>query len=79
MTIFIFVLIAFGIMNIIHHITMIEQLKHVKRNQLDMLDSLENIEEDMLVYAEEDMKAIFTEIKNIKQSINNINYQTRNQ
>ena len=41
MTILIFVLFAFGIMNIIHHITMIEQLKDVKRNQHDILDALE--------------------------------------
>ena len=41
MTIFIFVLIAFGVMNMIHHITMIEQLKAVKRNQHDILDCLE--------------------------------------
>ena len=41
MTIFIFVLIAFGVLNIIHHITMIEQLKAVKQNQSDILDALE--------------------------------------
>ena len=41
MTILIFVLIAFGNLNIIHHITMIEQLKAVKRNQHDILDALE--------------------------------------
>ena len=41
MTILIFVLFAFGIMNIIHHITMIEQLKEVKRKQHDILDALE--------------------------------------
>ena len=44
MTIFIFVLIAFGILNIIHHITVIEQLKVVKRNQHDILDALEYLE-----------------------------------
>ena len=46
MTILIFVLFAFGIMNIIHHITMIEQLKTIKRNQHDILDALEYWEDD---------------------------------
>ena len=44
MTVLIFVLFAFGILNIIHHITVIEQLKVVKRNQHDILDALEYLE-----------------------------------
>ena len=47
MTIFIFVLIAFGIMNMIHHITIIEQIKAVKRNQHDILDYLENMDDSI--------------------------------
>ena len=46
MTILIFVLFAFGILNIIHHLTVIEQLKAVKRNQYDILDALEYWEND---------------------------------
>ena len=63
MTIFIFVLIAFGIMNMIHHITMIEQLKAVKRNQFDIIEYLD--------YVDDDMVAIYDELKDIKQSIQN--------
>ena len=63
MTIFIFVLIAFGIMNMIHHITMIEQLKVVKRNQFDIIEYLD--------YVDDDMVAIYDELKDIKQSIQN--------
>ena len=61
MTILIFVLIAFGIMNIIHHLTVIEQLKAVKRNQYDTIDYLDSIDDDMV--------AIYDELKDIKQSI----------
>jgi hypothetical protein len=46
MTILIFVLIAFSILNIIHHLTVIEQLKIVNRNQHDILDALEYWEDD---------------------------------
>jgi len=42
----IFFLFAFGIMNIIHHVTVIEQLKVVKRNQNDILDALEYWKDD---------------------------------
>ena len=63
MTIFIFVLIAFGILNIIHHITMIEQLKAVKRNQSDIIEYLDCVDDDMV--------AIYDELKDIKQSIQN--------
>ena len=55
-------LFAFGILNIIHHITIIEQLKAVKRNQLALLDVLETIDDDMITYNDE--------LKDIKQSIN---------
>ena len=61
MTIFIFVLIAFGILNIIHHITMIEQLKAVKRNQSDIIEYLDRVDDDMVI--------IYEELKDIKQSI----------
>lgn len=71
MTIIIIVLLAFLTLNIIHHLTIIEQLKAVKRNQLDLLDYLEDI--DM------DYKTIDDELSNIKQLINNISYTNRNQ
>ena len=61
MTILIFVLIAFGILNIIHHITMIEQLKEVKRIQYDFLDCLGDIDCDMITLQDE--------LKDIRQSI----------
>ena len=64
MTIFIFVLIAFGILNIIHHITMIEQLKAVKRNQSDIIEYLDSVDDDMVI--------IYEELKDIKRSIDNI-------
>ena len=43
MTTLIIVLFAVIILNIIHHLTVIEQLKAVKRNQHDMLDGLEYV------------------------------------
>ena len=64
MTILIFVLIAFGILNIIHHITMIEQLKSVKRNQSDIIECLCDIDDDMITFNED--------LHYIKQSIQNI-------
>ena len=67
MTIIIIVLICFLVLNIIHHLTIIEQLKAVKRNQNDLLDYLEDI--DM------DYKTIEDDLTIIKQSINNIAYQ----
>ena len=69
MTILIFVLIAFGIMNIIHHITMIEQLKAVKRNQSDIIEYLDGVDDDMAI--------VYEELKDIKQSIET--YTNRNQ
>lgn len=68
MTILIFVLIAFGIMNIIHHITMIEQLKAVKRNQSDIIDYLDCVDEDVL----QSKIIIYEELKDIEQSIQNL-------
>ena len=67
MTIIIIVLICFLVLNIIHHLTIIEQVKAVKRNQNDLLDYLEDI--DM------DYKTIEDDLTMIKQSINNIAYQ----
>ena len=61
MTILIFVLIAFGILNIIHHLTVIEQLKQVKRIQYDFLDCLGDIDCDMITLQDE--------LKDIRQSI----------
>ena len=69
MTILIFVLIAFGVLNIIHHITMIEQLKAVKRNQSDIIEYLDGVDDDMVI--------IYEELKDIKQSIET--YTNRNQ
>ena len=54
MTILIFVMFAFGIMNIIHHITIIEQLKEVKRKQYGILVALELMVDDTLYDDEED-------------------------
>ena len=71
MTIIIVVLFAFLILNIIHHLTIIEQLKQVKRNQLDLLDVLENNEDDLL--------EVCTQLNDIKRSIQNIAYTNRNQ
>ena len=67
MTIIILTLFVFLTLNIIHHLTIIEQLKAVKRNQNDLLDYLEDI--DM------DYKTIEDDLTMIKQSINNIAYQ----
>ena len=64
-------LFAFGTLNIIHHLTIIEQLKAVKRNQLDILDLLE--EHDLYVNTLED------ELNGIRQSINNIAYANRHE
>jgi len=71
MTIIILLLLVFLTLNIIHHLTIIEQLKKVKRNQSDLLDYLEDI--DM------DYKTIEDDLTTIKQSINNIAYTNRNQ
>ena len=71
MTIIILILFVFLTLNIIHHLTIIEQLKAVKRNQNDLLDYLEDI--DM------DYKTIEDDLTTIKQSINNIAYINRNQ
>ena len=73
MTILIFVLIAFGILNIIHHITMIEQLKEVKRIQYDFLECLGDIDCDMITLQDE--------LKDIRQAIETLletSYNNRN-
>ena len=71
MTILIFVLIAFGILNIIHHITMIEQLKTVKeqlkairQTQFDLTECLGTIDCDMITFDDK--------LKDIKHSITSI-------
>lgn len=64
MTSLILVLIAFGVLNIIHHLTVIEQLKAVKRNQIDLIDYLDSIDDDMVV--------IYDDLKEIKRLIQNI-------
>ena len=71
MTAIIIILFAFLTLNIIHHLTVIEQLKAVKRNQLDILDLLE--EHDLYV------DSIEGELNHIRQSINNIAYTNRNE
>lgn len=61
MTFLILALFAFGIINIIHHITVIEQLKEVKRNQKDIIDCLCDID---ITFAD-DLKEIKRLIQNI--------------
>ena len=70
MTILIFVLIAFGILNIIHHITMIEQLKEVKRIQYDFLECLGDIDCDMITLNDQ-LKEINLSFTRALQSIQN--------
>ena len=70
MTILIFVLIAFGILNIIHHITMIEQLKEVKRIQYDFLECLGDIDCDMITLNDQ-IKEINLSFTKALQSIQN--------
>ena len=72
MTILILTLFAFLLLNIIHHITVIEQLKAVKQNQSDTIDYLDSIDDDMV--------AIYDELKDIKRQVQNINlFSNRNQ
>ena len=70
LSLFVFTIFAFLVLNIIHHLIIIEQLKKVKRNQNDTIDYLDAIDDDML--------QIYDELKDIKQSINNIAYTNRN-
>ena len=65
------ILFCFLILNIIHHLTVIEQLKAVKRNQNDILDYLEELDIDY--------KSLEDDHHDIKQSIQNIAYTNRNQ
>ena len=53
MTYLIIVLFAVITLNIIHHLTVIEQLKQVKRNQNDIIDCLCDIDADMIKFNEE--------------------------
>ena len=74
MIILICVLIAFGILNIIHHITVIEQLKQVKRIQYDFLDCLGDVDCDMITLQDE--------LSDIRQAIKTLletSYNNRNQ
>ena len=64
MTIIILTLFVFLILNIIHHLTVIEQLKQVKRIQYDFLDCLGDIDCDMITLQDE--------FKDIRHSIQNI-------
>ena len=74
MTILILTLFAFLILNIIHHLTVIEQLKEVKRIQYDFLDCLGDIDCDMITLQDE--------LKDIRQAIKTLlatSYNNRNQ
>ena len=71
MTIIILILICFLTVHVIHHLTVIEQLKAVKHNQFDILDLLE----DHDLY----LKTLEDELYNIKRSIDNITYTKENQ
>ena len=74
MTYLIIVLFAFLILNIIHHLTVIEQLKEVKRIQYDFLDCLGDIDCDMITLQDE--------LKDIRQAIKTLlatSYNNRNQ
>lgn len=62
MTTIILILFAFLTLNIIHHLTVIEQLKAVKQNQFDTLEYLDCINDDIT--------EIYEELKEIEQLIN---------
>ena len=74
MTILILILFAVQILNVIHHLTVIEQLKEVKRIQYDFLDCLGDIDCDMITLQDE--------LKDIRQAIKTLlatSYNNRNQ
>ena len=74
MTYLIIVLFAVIILNIIHHLTVIEQLKEVKRIQYDFLDCLGDIDCDMITLQDE--------LKDIRQAIKTLlrtSYNNRDQ
>ena len=74
MTIIILTLFVFLILNIIHHLTVIEQLKEVKRIQYDFLDCLGDIDCDMITLQDE--------LKDIRQALKTLlatSYNNRNQ
>ena len=73
MTIIILTLFVFLILNIIHHLTVIEQLKEVKRIQYDFLDCLGDIDCDMITLQDE--------LSDIRQAIKTLletSYNNRN-
>ena len=74
MTIIILTLFVFLILNIIHHLTVIEQLKQVKRIQYDFLDCLGDVDCDIITLQDE--------LSDIRQAIKTLletSYNNRNQ
>jgi len=53
MTVIICIVFGTQILNIIHHLTVIEQLKVVKRNQDDIIDCLCDIDDDLIAINDE--------------------------
>ena len=73
MTIIILTLFVFLILNIIHHLTVIEQLKEVKRIQYDFLDCLGDVDCDIITLQDE--------LSDIRQAIKTLletSYNNRN-
>ena len=73
MTIIILTLFVFLILNIIHHLTVIEQLKQVKRIQYDFLDCLGDVDCDIITLQDE--------LNDIRQAIKTLletSYNNRN-
>ena len=73
MTIIILTLFVFLILNIIHHLTVIEQLKQVKRIQYDFLDCLGDVDCDIITLQDE--------LSDIRQAIKTLletSYNNRN-
>ena len=70
MTIIILTLFVFLTLNIIHHLTIIEQLKAIKRNQNDLLDYLEDIDMDYKTI-EDELHKVSHYQHYIKESIDN--------
>ena len=73
MTIIILTLFVFLILNIIHHLIVIEQLKQVKRIQYDFLDCLGDVDCDIITLQDE--------LSDIRQAIKTLletSYNNRN-
>ena len=73
MTIIILTLFVFLILNIIHHLIVIEQLKQVKRIQYDFLDCLGDVDCDIIT--------LHDELSDIRQAIKTLletSYNNRN-